>query len=120
MSNRPLHHKVLDTSKLSIAWFFRGLFWILFLISFGLSIGLAIGLYIQLAGIEDKDLVFALALGIILVVTFILWRVFLRVHQRRLAKEDKLLKIDYLAELKNKGALSEEDFLKEKVKILKN
>jgi hypothetical protein len=117
---RPLHHKIFSLSALSINWFFRRLFWLLFLLTTGIAIGLAIGLLKQLSDIEKEDILKVLILGISLPITFILWFVFYRAHRNRSDKEGKHSLIEYLEELKERNALSEADFVREKIKILED
>ena len=115
---RSLHHKIANKSWLTISYIFPRLFWILFLLSSCFAIGLITGLYKNTAYTQKDDIKASLILKIFIVISFTLWLVFMATHRKQRRKEEIHEQLEYLEELRTGNALSQEDFLMEKEKIL--
>ena len=113
------HYKsIIGYLWLNACWLLRTLFWVLFLISFAFTFGLLSGLFKQIVGLEKEDVAIAVTLGATTIISLILWVIFFYVHRNLLAKGKGALLMEYLSSLREKGMLSEGDFLKEKMSIL--
>ena len=114
---RSIHHKLFSSSRVSVNYFFRKLFWIVFLFCLGFIIGALTGLYKQISKLSKDDITATIILVTALIVSFILWITFMKAHRKRLQKEEICSIIEYLEELRDNGALFQEVFLKEKEKF---
>lgn len=114
---RPLHHKIVNKSWLTLSYIFRSLFLLLFLLSSGFVIGLITGLYQRIT--ITSDIWTYIALGMFVIITFVLWLLFLKANRKQQKKEELNSLLEYLEELRAVDALSHEDFLREKENILK-
>jgi Na+/proline symporter len=115
---RPFFHKAFSLSRLSVNYLLRKLFWVVFLLCLGFAIGTWTGLYKQIDQLNRDDVTAAFILGATLILSFILWLIFMIAHRKRRRKEEMHSFIEYLEGLRDRGALSTEDYLKEKEKII--
>ncbi|MGZ3864568.1 MAG: hypothetical protein ACXVPN_15425 [Bacteroidia bacterium] len=114
---RFLPFKIIAWSWLGITLTLRRFFFMLFILSAGLAIGILTGLYKKIKELNEDDATFILTLGIIIPVSLVLWIIFFSVHRAHRNKEGMHYMVEYLEELRDKGVITEENFLKEKQKI---
>jgi len=92
----------------------------LFLLNLGLSFGFLIGIIKPYQDMKTEEKQLSIIVYCLISLSGILWLVFYFANKKQSRKEEKYSKLEYLEELKERNTLSEEDFIKEKLKILEN